>query len=223
MALKWEGRHLRGMRHFRRFVVLAIRLAGWTIFVLGLIALTPLAYYYGNPLREPSRPQPSDVIVLLSHGQVDNQWLSPEGAQRTWAALMLYKAGFASVIISSGSSHGDPDQAALQAEWLTLAGVPSQAILVERKSARTYQSALEIAHMLKANGWQSAVIVTSELDVPRIRGVFRKLGYANLSFQQVPEFGPPTGSLYYHSGWRAFYHSTYEYAGLLLYKWRGWI
>jgi len=44
-----------------------------------------------------------------------------------------------------------------------------------------------------------------------------------LSFQQVPEFDSPTGSLYYHSGWRALYHATYEYAGLLLYKWKGWI
>ncbi len=170
-----------------------------------------------------SQPKPSNVIVLLSHGQVDEQWLTPEGAQRTWAALQLYRSGFAPVIISSGSSHGGLDQASLQAKWLMLAGVPGQAIIVERRSSRTYQSALEVAKILKTNGWQSAVIVTSELDVPRIRGVFRKLGYTNLSFQQVPEVAPPSGSLFYHSGWRAFYHATYEYAALLLYKYKGWI
>jgi uncharacterized SAM-binding protein YcdF (DUF218 family) len=154
---------------------------------------------------------------------VGNQWLSPEGAQRTWAALQLYKSGFAPVIISSGSSHGGLDQATLQAKWLMLAGVPSEAIIVERRSSRTYQSALEVDKILRANGWQSAVIVTSELDAPRIRGVFRKLGYSNLSFQQVPEVSPPNGRLFYHSGWRTFYHATYEYAGWLLYKWKGWI
>jgi uncharacterized SAM-binding protein YcdF (DUF218 family) len=159
----------------------------------------------------------------MSHGQIDEQWLSPEGAQRTWAALQLYKSGFAHVIISSGSSHGGLDQATLQAKWLMVAGVPSQAIIVERQSSRTYQSAIAVDKILKANGWRSAVIVTSELDVPRIRGVFRKLGYSNLSFQQVPEVAPPNGRLFYHSGWRAFYHATYEYAGLLLYKWKGWI
>ena len=206
-----------------RLLRIASQLIGWAIVVLGLVTLTPLAYYYGNPLREPSRPQASDVIILLSHGQIDDHWLSPEGAQRTWAALMLYKAGFAPVIISSGSNHRGFDQARLQAEWLILAGVPSEAILVEGKSYRTYQSALEVVKILKANGWQSAVIVTSDLDVPRVRRVFHKLGYTNLTFQQVPEFGPPAGNLYYHSGWRAFYHATYEYAGLLLYKWKGWI
>jgi uncharacterized SAM-binding protein YcdF (DUF218 family) len=154
---------------------------------------------------------------------VGDRWLSPEGAQRTWAALQLYKSGFAPVIISSGSSHGGLDQASLQAKWLMLAGVPSEAIIVERRSSRTYQSALEVDKILRANGWKNAVIVTSELDVPRIRGVFRKLGYSNLSFQQVPEYDSPNGRLFYRSGWRAFYHATYEYAGLLLYKWKGWI
>jgi uncharacterized SAM-binding protein YcdF (DUF218 family) len=154
---------------------------------------------------------------------VDDRWLSPEGAQRTWAALQLYKSGFAPVIISSGSSHGGLDQASLQAHWLVLAGVPSEAIIIERRSSRTYQSAREVARILKDNGWQSAVIVTSELDVPRVRGVFRKLGYSNLSFQQVPEFGPPNKLLFYHSGWKAFYHAAYEYTALFLYKWKGWI
>ncbi len=210
------------MQFFRRFVGIAGRIAAWMVVATGLVALTPLAYYYGSPLREPSQPQPSDVIVLLSHGQVDDEWLSPEGAQRTWAALKLYKSGFAPRIISSGSSHGGLDQAGLQAKWLRLAGVPNEAVLVEGRSSRTYESAVEILKILKANGWQSAIIVTSELDVPRVRAVFRKLGLSNLSFQQVPEFGPP-GGIYYHSGWRAFYHATYEYAGLIFYKCKGWI
>ncbi len=220
MTLESEARRT---RRFPRVVVAASWLLGCATIALALLTLTPLAYYYGSPLREPSQPQPSDVIVLLSHGQVDDQWLSPEGAQRTWAALKLYKEAFAPVIISSGSSHGGLDQAALQAKWLMLGGVPSQAIIVESRSSRTYQSGLEVAGILKANGRHSAVIVTSELDVPRVRGVFRKLGYSNLSFQQVPEVAPPSASLFYHSGWRAFYHATYEYVGLMLYKWRGWI
>lgn len=207
---------------FPNLVLLAIRAAVVMALAFGVLTLTPLAYYYGDPLREPSRPQPSDVIVLLSHGQIDGQWLSPEGAQRTWAALQLYKSDIAPVIISSGSSPGF-DQAQLQAKWLALAGVPASAITVERRSSRTYQSVVEIVRILRANNWHKAVIVTSELDAPRIRKVFRKLGYSDLSFQQVPEFGPPAGWLYYHSGWRAFYHASYEYAALAFYKWKGWI
>jgi uncharacterized SAM-binding protein YcdF (DUF218 family) len=201
-----------------------ITLLGWLFALLGLVGLTPLAYYFGEPLREASSPQRSDVIVLLSHGQIDQQWLSPEGAQRTWAALRLYRRGFAPVIISSGSSLKQGlDQASLQAKWLILAGVPSQAILIERRSSRTYESAVEVAKILNEKDWHSAVIVTSEMDVPRIRAVFEKLGVTNLSFEQVPEFGPPTRAFYYSAGWRAAYHATYEYAGLVLYKWKAWI
>ena len=199
-----------------------LSIAAWIIVVVWISALTPLGYYYGAPLRERSDPKPSDAIVLLSHGQIDAQWLTPEGSQRTWAALQLYKTGLAPVIISSGRSPG-LDQAELQAKWLVLAGVPRQAVIVEDQSLRTYQSAVQVAKILQTHGWHSAVIVTSELDVPRVRGAFRKLGYSDLSFQQVPEFGTPSGTLVYLSGWRAVYHATYEYAALALYKWKGWI
>jgi len=74
------------------------------------------------------------------------------------------------------------------------AGVPGESIITERKSVRTRGSVIEVVKLLKMHGWQSAVIVTSELDVPRVRAAFRKLGFENLSFQQVPEFGTPSNS-----------------------------
>ena len=199
------------------------RLMAGTAVLSCLMVLTPLAYYYGYPLKDGGQPQRSDVIVLLAHGQIGDRWLSTEGAQRTWAALQLYKLGFAPVIISSGADLKEGlDQAGRQAAWLALAGVPGEAIVTERQSTRTYESAVEVLKIMRAKGWKSAVVVTSQMDVPRVRAVFRKLGFSNLSFQEVPEFSSPRG-LYYASGWRAFYHATYEYAGLILYKWKGWI
>ncbi len=206
----------------RGFLAALMRLiAGAAVF--GCLALTRLAYYYASPLRDGSHPQPSDVIVLLSHDQLGDRWLSPEGAQRTLGALELFRRGFAPVIVSSGANLKERhNQAERQANWLALAGIPRDAIIVENRSTRTYESAVEVLKIIRAKRWKSAVVVTSEFDVPRVRAVFRKLGFSNLSFQEVPEFGTPSG-LYYASGWRAFYHATYEYAGLILYKWKGWI
>jgi len=207
-----------------RLLAFAIHLMGWAAIAALLVTQIPLAYYYGSPLRDGSHPRRSDVIVLLSHGQLADAWLSPVGAQRTLAALRLYKSGYAPKIISSGSQLADGrDQAGLQARWLILAGVPSDAIIIEQKSSRTRESVVEVLKLLNKNGWQSALMVTSELDVPRVRALFRKLGFDNLSFQEVPEFGTPSGQPYYPTGWQAFYHATYEYAGLILYKWKGWI
>ena len=202
-------------------VRIVVGIAGFVV----LLAQTPLAYFYGRPLMEGSHPQRSEVIILMSHGQIDNVWLSLEGTQRTFAALRLYKMGFAPYIISTGSSLADQkDQAGLQADWLAMAGVPREALIVERQSTRTYESAVEVNRILKARGWNSAVVVASEMDIPRIRAVFAKLGVQNISFAEVREFRKPSSdAIYYSAGWNVFYHATYEYAGLLLYKRKGWI
>ncbi|MBI1786010.1 MAG: YdcF family protein [Acidobacteria bacterium] len=199
------------------------RLAGGAVVALAIFFATPLSYFYGLPLLEPAQPRPADVIVLMSSGLIRDRWLTPDAAQRTLGALSLYRDGFAPRIISSGSLlfRGE-DQAAVQADWLRRAGVPSEAILIERRSSRTYHSAVEVARLMRERGWRSAVVVTSELDVPRVRLVFRKLGVP-VSFLAVPEFRSPRGPLYLSTGYAFAYHATYEYAALLLYKCKGWI
>jgi uncharacterized SAM-binding protein YcdF (DUF218 family) len=190
---------------------------------LGLFLLfmcTPLSYYFGKPLLEPACPRPSDVIVLLSSGHIEGSWLTPDGMQRTAGALMLYRQGIAPLIISSGSTSASEDQAGVQAKWLALARVPEDCIIVEHRSTRTYESAVEVARIMQERRLTTAVIVTSEFDVPRVRLVFRKLGISP-TFLAVPEFNTPTRLFYL--GYGPFWHATYEYAALALYKWKGWI
>jgi uncharacterized SAM-binding protein YcdF (DUF218 family) len=189
----------------------------------GLLGTTPAAYYYGAPLFTEPDARPSDVIVLLSSGQLDTDWLTPDAAQRLLGALKLYREGYAPAIISSGSQHASGrDQAELQARWLERAGVPAAALIVENTSTRTYESAMEVRRMMERRGWKSAAVVTSQMDVPRVRLVFRKLGVA-ATFLPVPEFKRPRGLDYLRSAAALSYHATYEYLGLVFYKWKGWI
>jgi uncharacterized SAM-binding protein YcdF (DUF218 family) len=188
-----------------------------------LLTATPLAYYYGAPLFTGTDARPSDAIVLLSSGQIDADWLTPDAAQRLLGALRLYREGYAPAIISSGSQHGSGlRQAELQAEWLERAGVPAAALTVENTSTRTYESGVEVRRIMRRRGWKSAVVVTSQMDVPRVRLVFRKLG-VDASYLPVPEFNQPGGMDYFRSAMALSYHATYEYAGLVYYKLRGWI
>ena len=60
------------------------------------------------------------------------------------------------------------------------------------------------------------------MDVPRVRGVFRKLG-VDATYLPVPEFKRPRGLDYFRSAMALAYHATYEYAALIYYKLRGWI
>jgi len=203
----------------------AVTLLRWCTSALGVLVMalsTPLAYYYGKPLLEPATPQPSDVIVLLSSGQISGPWLTPDAMQRTAGALLLYRRQYAPLIISSGSTGSGDDQAGAQADWLVLAGVPAASILVERQSTRTRESVVEISKIMRQRGLRSAVVVTSQMDVPRVRLAFARLGIAP-SFLAVPEFKTPPPGTFLYTGYQSFYHATYEYAALLLYKWKGWI
>jgi uncharacterized SAM-binding protein YcdF (DUF218 family) len=201
-----------------------VRKVLWTaLSVYLLLTATPLAWYFGSPLFESSDARKSDVIVLMSSGQIDPNWLTPDAAQRTLGALQLFRKNYAPAIISSGSQHGGGlTQAELQAAWLERAGVPATAVVVENRSGRTYESAVEVKRIMAQYGWKSAVVVTSQMDVPRVRGVFRKLG-VEASYLPVPEFRRPYGFDYFRSGQAMVYHATYEYAGLVYYKLRGWI
>lgn len=201
-----------------------LRLLFWTAAVLYfLVAATPLAWYYGAPLMVTPDARKSDVIVLLSSGQLGPAWLTPDAAQRTLGALRLFRENYAPAIVSSGSQHaGGLCQAELQAAWLRAAGVPERAIIVENQSTRTYESAVAVKRIMDGHGWKSAVVVTSQMDVPRARAVFRKLGVAT-SWLPVPEFRKPRGFDYFRSAQALAYHATYEYAGLAYYKLKGWI
>jgi uncharacterized SAM-binding protein YcdF (DUF218 family) len=212
-----EVRPKPGLRAFKWAlgVILAIYL---------LVTTTSLADLYSSPLYVRSNPQHSDVIVLLSSGQLDADWLTPDASQRTQGALKLYKEHYAERIISSGSHYSDGwHQAELQGVWLERAGVPEEAIIIEGKSGNTYTSAVQVSAIMAEHNWRSAIVVTSQMDVPRVRLVFQKLGIQP-SYLAVPEFRHAKGfHMFWKEAYGVAYHATYEYAGLAFYKWMGFI
>lgn len=191
-----------------------------------LVVFTPLAWYAGEPLRsQASDPQPADAIVLFSSNQIGAEWLSEDAAQRLLGALGLYRRGLAPVVLASGSQHASAKfQAELEATWLERAGVPQSAVVVENRSTRTYESVQQVRDVMQARGWSSVVIVSSDMDILRIRLVCDRLG-VRASYLGVPEFAPPAPGavLYIAHGYPALYHAVYEYAALALYRFKGWI
>jgi uncharacterized SAM-binding protein YcdF (DUF218 family) len=193
---------------------LALALAGLYV----LLTATPLADLYSAPLYVKPDPEKSDAIALMSSGAIDLQWVTPDAAQRTWGALKLYREHYAPMIVSAG---GDP-QARIQENLLIDAGVPREAILLET-SPTTHTSAIGLSQIMAQRGWRSVVVVTSQMDVPRVRGVFRKLG-VQASFFPVPEFYMPQHPHFFRRpAFDISFHATYEYMGLLVYKWKGYI
>jgi uncharacterized SAM-binding protein YcdF (DUF218 family) len=218
--------------HLSRGVGILKQLAGKAIRATGILALlyvvlisTPLAWYFSAPLREATEQRRSDVIALFSSGQIDPTYATPDAAQRLLGALLLYRQGYAPVIVTSGSNR---DVGAYQAEtaatWLQRAGVPPSAIVIENRSQRTYESVVQLQRLMHERGWTSAVIVSSEMDIPRIRLVCERLG-VKASYLGVPWIRPPWPGhlLYLSEGFPVFYHALYEYLALAFYRMKGWI
>ena len=106
--------------------------------------------------------------------------------------------------------------------------MPETALILENSSRTTYENAAMTEDQLKARGIGKILLVTSALHMPRAMAAFAKQGVVAIAAPAPPQIVPPTdGSL---SLWvpdqRTFDASRSiikEYAGLFVYRLRGWV
>ena len=129
---------------------------------------------------------PIDSIVILGGGT--EPAISPRpsvevnaaGDRVLYGAILARQFPEATVIVSGGdidfldlaSSSPAEDMVSL----LGLLGIPDETILVQGESQNTYEDALYTCAMLKKNGLQNTLLVTSATHMPRSVAVFRKQG-----------------------------------------------
>lgn len=151
----------------------------------GFITNELLVWWEGSPVVLPARTQPR-VGVVLTGGltNVDNRLrpyihLGNQG-DRLVQALLLYKSGQIQKILISGGIGGiikrdAGDEGQLSRDFLRIAGVPAQDILLENNSRNTYENARFSAPILKKSftGYEY-VLITSAWHMRRAVGCFRK-------------------------------------------------
>ncbi|MFB6247952.1 MAG: YdcF family protein [Salinibacter sp.] len=229
--------------------VVAVWRRRWGVSLVGLgllviwIPATPLV---ANELRgslesafppTPASAAPSaDAIVVLGGaiGAPRPPRVYPDlsgAADRVWHAARLYRAGKAPVIVASGGSLPWRDQRFREAEamqaLLTTWGVPSDSVLLESRSANTYQNATNTAEIAGRRGFDRVLLVTSALHMRRALATFRAAGVTALpaatDYHVVQ--GPTTllDALPDVGALGASTAAIREYVGYLVYDWRGWI
>ena len=126
-----------------------------------------------------------DVIVVL--GGSTREGVAPrptnevdEAGDRLIYAMRLWKAGAAPKILVSGGrvevlGPAGKSEAAVMAELLEAIGVPRDAILLEEEARNTWENATYAQAILKAQGLERVLLVTSALHMPRASAIFRKL------------------------------------------------
>lgn len=152
-------------------------------FLIGAISIVAVLVGVGHWLEVSDPLAKADAIVAIS---------GDTGA-RAASAIALWKQGYAPLLIFSGGS-SDPESVAsaeLMKRTAVAAGVPANAIVVEGTSATTEENAQRVAELMRGQGLQSAILVTSPYHQRRASVLFeREFGRAALSFRNRPADDP---------------------------------
>jgi uncharacterized SAM-binding protein YcdF (DUF218 family) len=101
-----------------------------------------------------------------------------QAADRVWHAARLYHAGKAARVVLSGGTtrQGEPAEAASMQAFLLDLGVPASAMLLEDRSLTTGENARLTAALLRPQGVDTVILVTSALHMRRARAEFELAG-----------------------------------------------
>ena len=141
----------------------------------------------GQPLENryiQQQPDAAQVIVVLGGGSVGS---APDGTERG-GLMSAGAARLLPVLISGGQVFRDGVSEALVAERILLQlGLPQEQIIVETRARTTKENAAYTAMHCRERGYQSVLLLTSALHMPRSMQFFeRYLGEQGVKVAAYP-------------------------------------
>ncbi|WP_238652132.1 YdcF family protein [Paenibacillus piscarius] len=127
---------------------------------LPLLLLVVLLFCAGRFLPLSEAPKQADVIIVLSGG-----------AGRVEQGVKLYEEGYAPKLLLSNSEEITGPAGDMRETALSL-GIPEGAILTEDAAESTYQNAQLTLPMMKQHGFKSAIVVSSDFHMRRVKFIF---------------------------------------------------
>src|SRR5688572_15698658 len=159
-----------------------VRVFKWgTILGLALlVACGAYGTYLYRQIRDSAirdEAQPADAIVVLGAAQYNGR-PSPVLKARLDHVLDLYKQGYATAIITTGSYGPDPNfsEAHVSTQYLIQHGIDSANIVTEQASASTRDSIRAAAALMKAKSWRKALVVSDGFHLFRLHKMFEDEG-----------------------------------------------
>jgi uncharacterized SAM-binding protein YcdF (DUF218 family) len=178
----------------------------------------------------------ADVAIVLggSIGQPVPPRVEPdlyEAADRILYAARIFRAGkVGHILVSGGNLPWEPaakPESQLVSDLLIEFGVPSQAIVQDPTSQTTRENAVNSAAILAAQGWHTALLITSAIHMPRALAVFLRVGVqvipATTDVRVVlPLYRTPLDVLPDAAALAQTTEAIKELIGLAVYRVRGW-
>lgn len=125
----------------------------------------------------PDRVQKADCIVVAG-SKVSGETLSGNLRARVNRAFELYQQGYSRAIIVCGGlgEEATITEARAMAGYLQQLGVPESDIYLEERSHTTVQNMENAKRIMDENGWQSAIITTSDFHAGRALACAKRAG-----------------------------------------------
>lgn len=199
-------------------ILLILLIIGWAI--LALAVFDGLDNLIVKLLITNEAPQKSDVIIILGGGvDKDIHDTGPAVDKRLDKGIELWQNEYASYIIVAGglvkkTGYTEADKLM---DYALEKGVPASNVIKESRSLNTYQNALFSQEIMKQNGWQTALVTTSDYHTKRACKIFRKL---NMNVKCVAASVPQDRPSYKLDYFRAILR---EYAATVYYWLKGYI
>ncbi len=149
----------------------------WMPIVLALVAipLVGLIAIAADGLTDET-PQ-SDVAIVLGNTVRPDGVPSPRLAARLDRCLELWRDGTVrAVIVSGGTGKEGVPEATAMARYLIERGIPSQQVILDNEGVDTDATAKNAADLMRAQGYQSAIVVSQWFHIPRAKLAMSKHG-----------------------------------------------
>lgn len=197
-----------------------------------LVFYTPLIWFLAEPLKISEIPQKADAIVVFAGGVGESGRAGQGYQERVDYAVKLYKQGYASHLIFYSGYKFIFNEAEIMKSLAIILGVPSEAIILEEKSGKTYQYVESVKEISNKMHWNKILLISSPYHLRRVSLVFNKLTRnINVIYTPIPNsfyYSHPNRNEYGKKVWRTaniqqIKGIVHEYLGLLYYWWKGWL
>jgi uncharacterized SAM-binding protein YcdF (DUF218 family) len=117
-----------------------------------------------------------DAIIVLGYPADSDGNPTPEQLARVTEGVHEYERGVAPrLILTGGAVRNRFVEAQVMARATKAEGIPDASIFVEPEARDTIENACYAERILKANGWQSAEVISSASHLPRAGLIFSAL------------------------------------------------
>ena len=155
----------------------------WQFYLLPVLTISVLLLFLLISVvvnaKRLNAPEPADTLIVLGAQVYRNGTPSPALKRRLDLALALYEEGFAGVIITTGAqgSNEPMPEADAMKNYLVANGIPEDVVFCDPDSFNTVENITNAKAIMDAEGFRTAIIVTSDYHLWRTLSICSDLGF----------------------------------------------